>query len=61
LKKLPDPIYFNIEESNSVFKESDLDNIFELIDQKKAGKSFVKDINSKREFKNPEYLQVLKK
>lgn len=61
LKKLPDPVYFNIEEENSVFKETDLENIYELLDKAKEERiSFVKEINTKREFKNPEYLQVRK-
>ncbi len=58
LKKLPDPVYFNLEDKESFFKDADLDNIYDLLDQAKNGKSFVKDIHNKREFKNPEYLQV---
>jgi predicted CopG family antitoxin len=37
-----------------------MDNIYELLDKlKEEEKSFVKEINTKREFKNPEYLHVL--
>jgi len=52
-------MYFNTAEENSVFKEEDLEKIYELLDKtKEQGISFVKEINTKREFKNPEYLHV---
>lgn len=52
-------MYFNVQDENSVFKETDLDNIYDLLEKSKdEGISFVKEINTKREFKNPEYLQV---
>ncbi len=59
LKTLPDSIYFDINDPNSIFKEEDLEKIYELIDNSRNGKSFIKEINDKSEFKNPEYLQVI--
>lgn len=58
LKTLPDSIYFNINDPTSNFKEEDLEKIYELIEDAGNGKSFLKEINNKNEFKNPEYLQV---
>jgi len=55
---LPDSIYFDTKDPNSIFKEEDLDKLYELIDNSRNGKSFIKEINEKSEFKNPEYLQV---
>ena len=57
LKKIPDP-FEPSEKDESNISESDIEKIQLLIENAKQGKSFIESLKSKREFNNPENLQV---
>jgi len=58
LKKLPDPFEPN-ENDPSKMTSSDLEDLEDLVNSVKSGKSYLKHLHGKREFNNPENLNVI--
>ena len=57
LKKLPDA-YESPENDPSIMSENDLQRLQNIISTVKQGKSFIEHLQTKREFNNPENIQV---
>lgn len=57
LKKLPSP-YVPTEYDTVKISESDIEKLENIIDTVKQGKSYIEHIKSKREYNNPENIQV---
>ena len=57
LKKLPDA-FEPPENDPSIMSENDLQRLQNIISTVKQGKSFIEHIQTKREFSNPENIQV---
>ncbi len=57
LKRLPNP-YVPNEFDTVKISDSDIEKLETIIDTVKQGKSYIEHIKSKREYNNPEYIQV---